>query len=76
MCCNAVHCTACAPHPVFNVLEIYQLSVKYVAGATEFCELLLLLHKSVAHTRLALLQIPDLLLTLCHLLKKCTLSVR
>lgn len=76
MCCNAVHCTACAPHPVFHVLEIYQLGIKYVAGATEFYELLLLLHKRVAHTRLALLQIPDHLLTLYHLLKTYTLSVR
>lgn len=69
MCCNSVHCAACAPHPVFSVLKIYKVRVKYVAGATEFYKLLLLLHKPVAHIRLALLQIPDHLLTLYHMLK-------
>ena len=55
MCCNAVHCTVCAPYPVFGVLEISDLRVKDIAGAAEFYQLLLLLRKPVAQTHLALL---------------------
>lgn len=75
-CCVVMQYKVCTPYPIFGVLEIYEVRVKDAADATQFYQPLLLLWKPVAQTHLALLQLPDHLLILCHMLKTYILYLR